>query len=139
MATGAGDGIDTTLYTAQVYEHERLAPELTKALAMVEEFIWARRRVITGGLAIDFALRLRGGRLYDDERAAFPDYDFITPDPLGDAQDLADQLHRAGLPNVSAIGAMHVQTRRVRVDSRPVAATAAVASGRCMTNRVKAG
>lgn len=94
-------------------------PMLDRALELVRKFVAARRLILFGGLAIDFALRLRGAAIYpDDER---PDYDMLSPTSVRDAYDLADELHRAGFPNVGAIRAMHTQTMRVRVDFRAVA------------------
>jgi hypothetical protein len=94
-------------------------PMLDRALELVRKFVAARRLVLFGGLAIDFALRLHGAAIYpDDER---PDYDMLSPTSVRDAYDLADELHRAGFPNVGAIRAMHTQTMRVRVDFRAVA------------------
>lgn len=113
--------MDEKVYEAAALRHELIADSLTAAFKIVAEFVRERRRVLTGGLAIDLALRLQGRQLYPDEMAAFPDYDFVSPDCVGDSQDIADRLHAAKLPNISAIGAMHVQTRRVRVDNRPVA------------------
>ncbi|HVE12210.1 MAG TPA: hypothetical protein VNI01_02340, partial [Elusimicrobiota bacterium] len=86
---------------------------------LVRAFAVERRLVVYGGLAIDFALRLRGERLYPD--GARPDFDFFSPRSVDDAYDLADRLAAAGLPAVSAIRAVHVQTTRVRVAFRVVA------------------
>ena len=94
-------------------------PALDRALEIVRKFVTERRLVIFGGLAIDYALRLRGGAIYpDDER---PDYDMWSARSVDDAYDLADILHRAGFENVGAIRATHAQTMKVRVDFRPVA------------------
>jgi hypothetical protein len=87
-------------------------PMLDRALALVRDFIAARGLILFGGLAIDYALRARGGALYpDDER---PDYDFLSPRSVDDAYDLADLLTKAGFEEVAAIGAVHVQSMRVR-------------------------
>ena len=94
-------------------------PILDRALEAVRKFISSNHLVLFGGLAIDYALRLKGAALYpDDER---PDYDAVSPQAIDLAYKLADQLHAAGFPNVSAIRAVHVQTVRVRVDFRSVA------------------
>ena len=94
-------------------------PMIDRALELVRRFVAARGLVLFGGLAIDYALRLRGAAIYpDDER---PDYDALSATAVGDAYDLADALHRAGFANVGAIRAKHAQTVRVRVDFRPVA------------------
>jgi hypothetical protein len=87
-------------------------PMADRALAIVRDFIAARGLILFGGLAIDYALRARGGALYpDDER---PDYDFLSPRSVDDAYDLADLLTKAGFEEVGAVRGIHVQTMRVR-------------------------
>ncbi|MDE2099322.1 MAG: hypothetical protein KGL39_18860 [Patescibacteria group bacterium] len=85
-----------------------------RALAIVRDFIIERKLIVFGGLSIDFALRLKGARLYPDEER--PDYDCLSPNSVDDAYDLADILQRAGFWNVSAIRAIHIQTMKVRTD-----------------------
>jgi hypothetical protein len=90
-----------------------------KALEVVRQFIVDRRLVLYGGLAVDYALRLKGARIYaDDER---PDFDVYSADSVGDAYALADLLKARGFRNVSAISGIHVQTMRVRTDFLQVA------------------
>lgn len=89
-------------------------PMQDRALEIVREFIIERGLILFGGLAIDYALRLRGSRIYpDDER---PDFDVYSPHSVEDAYDLAEKLHAAGFENVGAIRAIHVQTMRVKTD-----------------------
>ncbi len=85
-----------------------------RALEIVKAFIRKRGRILYGGQAIDYALRLRGAAIYPDHQR--PDYDFFSPDSVGDAYDLAEELAAAGLPNVVAHNAVHVQTMRVKTD-----------------------
>lgn len=87
-------------------------PMIDRALEIVRRFIVERGLIIFGGLAIDYALRLKGARIYpDDER---PDFDFLSPRSVDDAYDLADLLRGAGFEAVGAIRGIHVQTMRVR-------------------------
>lgn len=89
-------------------------PMVDRALEIVRKFIVERGLILFGGLAIDYALRLKGSRIYpDDER---PDFDFLSPRSVDDAYDLADILQRAGFEGVGAIRAIHVQTMRVRTN-----------------------
>jgi hypothetical protein len=84
-----------------------------RALEVVRAFVAARGLVVFGGLAIDFALRLRGeAGLYPP--GARPDFDFFSPRGVDDAYDLAELLEKEGFPEVAAIRAVHVQTVRVR-------------------------
>ncbi len=87
-------------------------PMIDRALGIVRQFIIERGLILFGGLAIDYALRLRGSRIYpDDER---PDFDVLSPRSVDDAYDLADILHKAGFEGVGAVRAIHVQTMKVR-------------------------
>ena len=94
-------------------------PMVDRALAIVRQFIIDRGLILFGGLAIDYALRLRGAHIYpDDER---PDFDFLSPRSVEDAYDLAERLQRTGFEGVGAIRAIHVQTMRVRTSFITVA------------------
>lgn len=90
------------------------AEMVDRALEIVKDFIAERGLVLYGGLAIDYALRLKGERLYPPGER--PDYDAYSPRSVDDAYDLAERLQDAGFPKVSAIRALHVQTMRVRVN-----------------------
>lgn len=92
---------------------------IDQALEVVRQFITDRGLVLYGGLGLDYALRLRGGRIYPDEER--PDYDALSPRNVDDAYDLADILQSKGFPDVQAIPALHVQTMRVRVGFAVVA------------------
>jgi hypothetical protein len=90
------------------------APVADRALEIVRKFIVERGLILYGGQAIDFALRLKGSRIYPDHQT--PDFDFFSPQSVDDAYDLADILRDAGFANVGAIPAIHVQTMRVKTD-----------------------
>ena len=111
LAAAVASNLDALEALAQ--RHSADGPMIDRALAVVREFIAERGRVVFGGLAVDYALRLQGGRLYPDDKQ--PDYDFLSPDSVGDAYDLAERLAAAGFPEANAIRGRHVQTMRVRV------------------------
>ncbi len=111
LAAEVAGNLDALEALTQKYSVD--GPMIDRALAMVREFIAERGRIVYGGLAIDFALRRQGHRLYPDGRR--PDYDFMSPDSVGDAYDLASRLASAGFPEANAIRGIHVQTMRVRV------------------------
>lgn len=90
------------------------APVGDRALEIVHKFIVERGLILYGGQAIDFALRLRGSRIYPDHQT--PDFDFFSPQSVDDAYDLADILRDAGFANIGAIPAIHAQTMRVKTD-----------------------
>lgn len=87
---------------------------IDSALEIVKKFIIERDLIIFGGLAIDYALRLKGDKIYPDDQR--PDFDFLSKKSVDDAYDLAEILFRAGYKDVGVIRGMHVQTMRVRVD-----------------------
>ena len=87
---------------------------IDRALKIVHNYIIRKRLIVFGGFAIDAALRLKGSQIYPDEER--PDYDFMSPDSIKDAYELADILVTAGFNKVNVIRAIHVQTMRVRVD-----------------------
>jgi len=88
---------------------------IDRALEIVRKFICERDVVLFGGLAIDYALRLKGASIYPDDQR--PDFDFLSTRSVEDAFDLADILANEGFPGVAAVRAIHVQTMKVRVDA----------------------
>src|SRR5208282_6188177 len=101
-------------YERIVSEHDPMYPNIVAATEIVREFIRERQLVVYGGTAIDFALRLRGSRLYDDSALRCPDLDFYSPTHAAHAYELADVLHAAGYANARAIVGLY--TRVMKVD-----------------------
>jgi Poly(A) polymerase catalytic subunit len=105
---------DITEKRATSYEN------INRALGIVKDFIIRKNHIIYGGMAIDLALKMAGhAGIYDSD--ALPDYDFMSPHHYDDSNELAIILHKAGLPNVSGINAIHLTSRRVRVNFVSVA------------------
>ncbi len=75
--------------------------------------------ILVGGMAIDYNLRLRGLKLYDDN--TIPDYDFYSPKNAEDAYQLASELCNDKFAEVDVISAIHVTTMKVRVGGHVVA------------------
>jgi hypothetical protein len=111
---------------------------LKRANDITKQFIKDRNLIITGGTAIDLALKLKGDFIYDVNSAdtALPDLDFLSPQHLKDAYELADIIFTEGLgttrnetdgsedPNglkIDCIRGLHIQTLRVRLFFEPVA------------------
>lgn len=92
---------------------------IISAQKIVKDFIISRKLIIFGGLAIDYALRLKGSSIYFDKE--LPDYDCLSYRNVDDAYDLGEILYRAGFENVKVIRAKHIETMRVRVDFITVA------------------
>lgn len=84
------------------------------ALDVVKEFIISNKLIITGGMAIDYALRLHGDRIYDDDQ--LPDYDFYSPNHWSDAYKLGSILCEKKYKNIRVIQALNIVTMRVQMD-----------------------
>jgi len=83
-------------------------------IEVVKNFISRKELIIYGGTAIDYALRLKGDKLYDN--LSHPDIDVYSPNYLKDAKELVDELTNMGFKEVSAITAMHILTMKIRCD-----------------------
>ncbi len=84
-------------------------------LDVVRRYIIREKKILVGGMAIDFALKLRGAEgIYADD--VLPDYDFYSHEHFRDAYDIAQWLNRLGFKNISVINAMHPTTMKVRVN-----------------------
>jgi hypothetical protein len=91
--------------------------EIFTALDIVKDFIIERGLILTGGMVIDIATKMKGKKgLYGSDEV--PDYDCLSPQFYEDSMDLITLLEG---DEVSLIPAMHVQTLRTRVDFQPVA------------------
>lgn len=94
--------------------------EINTALAIVRQFIIRKKLVVYGGMSLDLNLKKRNHvGLYTLD--TLPDYDFYSANSYADSIELADILHKRGFYNVSAINALHITTRRVRIDFVTVA------------------
>jgi len=83
-------------------------------LDIVKKFISKKELIIYGGMAIDYALKLKGDKLYDE--LSHPDIDVYSPNHLKDAKEIVDELTNIGFKNVSAIRGIHVLTMKIRCD-----------------------
>lgn len=81
---------------------------------IVKQFIIDKNLIISGGLAIDYALKLKGSYIYSDIDS--PDYDCKSSNSVDDAYDLGELLHNNNFENVKVIRAKHNETMRVRVN-----------------------
>jgi hypothetical protein len=114
--TALGNWISSRVNDFEVIAQRRDAdgPMIDRALELVRQFIIKHDLILFGGLAIDYALRVKGSRIYPDDQR--PDFDFLSTRSVDHAYELADLLQRAGFSGVGAIRAIHVQTMRVRTD-----------------------
>lgn len=83
-------------YETLLFSKSPLASRLELAVNDIKDFIRKKGLIITGGTAIDFALRLKGDKIYSDESLVFPDLDFYSPNHAEDAYEIADILYQKG-------------------------------------------
>ena len=100
-------------------KNDFFADDIQLGLSIVKKYVINNNLIIVGGMAIDFALRLKGSKLYDDD--ILPDYDFYSNNHHYDAYKIAELLLGAGLYNINVINANHTSTMRVRVNFTVVA------------------
>lgn len=111
------DDIDKYKKIAQFRDKDK--DIITSAHKIVKQFLIDRKLIVFGGMAIDYALRLKGDSIYDDD--VLPDYDCLSSRNVDDAYDLGEILHGNGFENVKVIRAKHVETMRVRINLITVA------------------
>lgn len=114
--------MDISHLTARSKEYELLTvkydPQYESILAAIDitkKFIIDNGSIIYGGSAIDYALRLKGDKLYPDGMLAIPDLDFYSQDSVKHSYQLADILYHNGFKESRAINAQHMETMRVDV------------------------
>jgi hypothetical protein len=96
-----------------LYQRSHYKPLIDRAITITEKYVSDHKLILTGGMAIDLALRAKGESIYDDD--ALPDYDIISAKNLHHANALAEILCKDGLPDINVINAFHVTTVRVRM------------------------
>lgn len=94
-------------------------PELRKALNVVEAFLRSSHRICYGGMAINAHLPTHM-KFYDFSKN-LPDYDFFTPDPERDVDELVAMLKSGGFEEISARVGMHEGTTKIFVNFTSVA------------------
>jgi hypothetical protein len=110
---------DGDFYENMTYTRNPQYDSIMSALDIVKHFIKVNNLILVGGMAIDWALRLKGDSIYGDDQ--LPDYDFYSPTHTKHAYEIGELLCKKGYPNISCIPAMHLTTMRVRIDMEAVA------------------
>jgi len=108
---------DSYAENSKKYEHiatlnDPAFGSLLVAAELVKQFIIDNKLIIYGGMAIDYALRLRGGAIYPDDYIDF-DFDFYSPANVEHSYQLADIFYKHGFKESRSINATHVGTMRV--------------------------
>jgi len=93
--------------------------DILKAIETVERFLRKEKRVCYGGQAIN-ALLPQEYKFYDPNYT-IPDYDFFSPNPATDVDNLVAALEKEGFDNVNKKLGVHEGTIKVFVNFIPVA------------------
>jgi len=93
--------------------------EILFAIGLIEDFLRKRKRVCYGGTAINAILPKK--LQFYDKTVDLPDYDFFTPDPESDIQELVSSLKKAGFTDVIQRIGMHKGTFKILVNFVPIA------------------
>lgn len=108
-------------YENVALRHDPTFAGVEELIGVLKEFIRSKGLIIYGGLAIDYALRLHGDKIYSDTLLQV-DYDFLSPDNVEHAYDCADMFYAIlrnrdedAAAGVRSINALHVKTMRVDI------------------------
>ena len=100
-------------YKAILHQHAANKNDIDTAIKLTGLFIQENQCILSGGMAIDAALRLKNAALYDDNM--MPDYDPWSDNHLELTEKLAQILCLADLKDVTVSNATHISTRVVNV------------------------
>jgi Poly(A) polymerase catalytic subunit len=99
-------------------------PDILKSINVVEAFLRRKHRLCYGGQAINAHLPAK--YKFYDPKYNVPDYDFFTPDQIGDIKELVRDLREAGFSEISDREGMHEGTTKLYVNYVPVADLTAI-------------
>ena len=93
--------------------------EARRITDIMERFLRKKKRVIYGGAAIN--AQLPAADQFYDPRLYLPDYDFMTPTPIQDCEDLMIEFRADGFTEVESKLGIHEGTYKVFVNFRSAA------------------
>jgi hypothetical protein len=94
-------------------------PDILKAIDIVERFLRKNKRICYGGQAINALLPKE--RQFYDTNYNIPDYDFFSPNPDVDIDNLIHELESEGYVDVKKKLGIHEGTMKVFVNFVPIA------------------
>lgn len=97
-----------------LFNYNYLKNDINKAINIVKQYIIENKLLIVGGTAIDYALRLKNDKIYNEEYQ-IPDFDIISPNNVYHANQIGTILCNEKLNNISIIPAIHNTTVRVQL------------------------
>ena len=102
-------------------------PEVLKAINVVERFLRRKKRPCYGGQAINALLPKE--RQFYDKKFNIPDYDFFSPKPAEDIDELIQDLEDAGFDEIYKKLGVHDGTAKLYVNFIPIADISEVGTG----------
>ena len=107
---------------AELIRQQVLIPAITdmnRAAFIVKKFIKEHNRIMYGGTGINMAIKMKSAdnALYSDTE--FPDYDFYSPNPIGDGIELCNRLEDAGFNYIQIQEAQHPYTYKIHAEYYP--------------------
>ena len=102
-------------------------PEILKAINIVEKFLRKKKRPCYGGQAINALLPKE--RKFYDKKFNIPDYDFFSPTPTEDIDELINELEDAGFDEIYKKMGVHDGTAKLYVNFVPIADISEVGTG----------
>lgn len=93
--------------------------KIWQMIYVVRDFVIEKKRKIYGGFALNKLIEevAPQDKFYDDANIESWDIDFYSPDPIGDANEIADRLSAKGFKYVRAVEALHEETYKVFADT----------------------
>lgn len=111
---------DVKKYTDIAEKRSEDFEEINRALEWIGNFIKTNNYILYGGMAIDLSLKFKNHEgIYTKDM--LPDYDFMCVDFYNVSIYIADELNKLGFTKVNAINALHLTSRRVRINSTAIA------------------
>ena len=113
--------LDTVIENAEEIRERKGVenPELIKSLDIVKNFLIKTKRICYGGMAINAQLP-KEKQFYDFSRE-LPDYDFFSPTPDDEVDELVSMLKKGKFKNVSIRLAVNPGTTKINVNYNSVA------------------
>jgi hypothetical protein len=97
--------------------------DLWEIIFTVRDFVKEKKRKIYGGFALNKLIEdiNPADKFYLDEDIKSWDIDFYSPDPIGDAKEIANRLSKKGFIHVQAREAQHDETYKVFAETKDCA------------------
>jgi len=97
--------------------------DLWEIIFTVRDFVKERKRKIYGGFALNKLIEeiQPSDKFYSDDDIKSWDIDFYSPDPINDAKEIANRLHKKGFKHVRAGEALHDETYKVFAETNACA------------------